>query len=94
MVSGCDGEGRERKIRERERDVPVCTSHLLYRVCMNVPEVKALALYFQDTCINGPFPVPMWKVSDAIINRVEGWHHNMNRTMGFHHPNVFQLVKC
>ena len=62
---------------------------------MNVPEVKALAQYFQDTWINGPFPVPMWNVVDANLrtnNRVDGWHTKLNRTVRFHHLNAFQLV--
>ena len=37
----------------------------------------------------------MWIVFDANIrtnNSVEGWHKKLNRTVGFHHPNAFQLV--
>ena len=84
--------------RERERDVPVCTSHLLFPVNMNVPEVKAVVPvgYFQDVWMNGPFPIRRWNAFDAYIrtnSRVEGWHNKLNRTVGFHHLNVFQLVE-
>lgn len=39
---------------------------------------------------------PMWNVFHANIqtnNSVEGWHYKLNRTLGFHHPNAFELVE-
>jgi hypothetical protein len=60
------------------------------------PPLADLATYYQDTWLNGAFPLRMWNVyaeNTRTNNAVEGWHNRLNRAVRRHHPNVLDLVE-
>ena len=51
--------------------------------------------YYEDTWLNGTFPLEMWNVHQATVrtnNMVEGWHSKLNRYVRRVHPNLHQLL--
>ena len=59
--------------------------------------VDDLCEYFENTWLNGDFPLRSWNHYDTdgprTNNHVEGWHSKMNTIAGKVHPNVFELVE-
>ena len=63
------------------------------------PALARLTRYFENTWLNGPFPVQMWNVFDhhprlRTTNSVEGWHHRWNNLVGRVRPNLWYLIMC
>ena len=54
--------------------------------------------YFQDTWIDGNFPVHMWNVHSLdgphvhTNNHAEGWHSKVRKLAGKVHPNIYKVV--
>ena len=62
----------------------------------STPRLKELTEYYQATWLDGSYPLRLWNVADKTIrtnNAVEGWHNKLNRGLGRHHPNIYQLIE-
>ena len=47
--------------------------------------------YFDQTWINGRFPIQMYNTEGVRTNNhAEGWHAKFNRVAGKPHPNIFE----
>ena len=60
------------------------------------PALQQLCTYYQETWLNGNYPLSLWNVSTETVrtnNSVEGWHNKLNRTIGKIHPNIFELLQ-
>ena len=71
-----------------------------YRTIMGMTDadtdsVERLLQYFCSTWLDGQFPLQLWNVFGDEVrtnNRVEGWHHSFNQTVGKSHPNLFEFI--
>ena len=64
-------------------------------VVARIPGIAPLLVYYEQTWFNSDFPIQMWNVfsqSTRTNNRVEGWHHKLNRAIGHSHPNTHDLI--
>ena len=64
-------------------------------VVARIPGIAPLLVYYEQTCLNGDFPIQMWNVFSQSIrtnNRVERWHHKLNRAIGQSNPNTHELI--
>ena len=62
---------------------------------LNSDKLQTLCNYFKETWLNGPFDIWLWNVNQETLrtnNLVEGWHNRLNRSVGKHHPNLFELI--
>lgn len=73
-----------------------CTfEELCQKAVSKKPELACFTDYIKRTWINGTFPVKMWNVYQSDIrsnNRVEGWHHKLNSSVGKVHPHIYELI--
>ena len=53
--------------------------------------------YFDQTWINGRFPIQIWNHHNIegarTNNHAEGWHAKINRVAGKPHPNIFEVIE-
>ena len=64
-------------------------------VVARIPGIAPLLVYYEQTWFNSDFPIQMCNVfsqSTRTNNRVEGWHHKLNRAIGHSHPNTHDLI--
>ena len=59
-----------------------------------VHNIDELCKYYEDTWLNGSFPIASWNhyatEGPRTNNHVEGWHKKLNVAAGKTHPNVFE----
>ena len=52
--------------------------------------------YFQNTWLDGSFPIGMWNVysmeGPRTNNNTEGWHSKLRNLAGKAHPNIYEAV--
>ena len=52
--------------------------------------------YFQNTWLDGNFPIRMWNVysmeGPRTNNNTEGWHSKLRKLAGKAHPNIYEAV--
>ena len=52
--------------------------------------------YFQNTWLDGNFPIRMWNVHSLegprTNNNTEGWHSKLRKLAGKAHPNIYEAV--
>ena len=62
-----------------------------------VSNINELCRYFENTWLNGEFPIPSWNHHETegprTNNHLEGWHRRMNGIAGKKHPNIYELVE-
>ena len=62
-----------------------------------VANIDDLCTYFQDSWLNGSFPIQSWihcgNERPRTNNHVQGWDSKINAVAGKTHPNVFELVE-
>ena len=61
------------------------------------PVLRVFCTYFENTWLNGPFPIPLWNVYTRhnlyrTINTCEGWHSRWNNRVGVVHPNIWRFI--
>ena len=53
--------------------------------------------YFDQTWINGRFPIQIWNHHNTegarTNNHAAGWHAKINRVAGKPHPNIFEVIE-
>ena len=65
------------------------------KTVLNSDKLQTLCNYFKKTWLNGPFDIGLWNVNQETLrtnNLVEGWHNRLNRSVGKHHPNLYELI--
>ena len=78
---------------------PVCPSFLVIHQisCNSSITSDELCKYYEDTWLNGSFPIASWNhyatEGPRTNNHVEGWHKKLNVAAGKTHPNVFEIVE-
>ena len=73
--------------------------HAHRRLIRRYPGLARLTRYFENTWLNGPFPLVMWNVYNRqcrlrTTNAVEGWHHRWNERVARVRPNIWYLIIC
>ena len=80
---------------------PVCYIWIAWSaIVVDAPQVANiddLCEHFENTWLNGNFPLPSWNHYSTdgarTNNHVESWHKKLNAAAGKTHPNVFELVE-
>ena len=61
-----------------------------------VTAAKKIIAYFQNTWINGNFPIDLWNhclsTDPRTNNHVEGFHSKFNKYIKTPHPHIYKLI--
>jgi len=59
----------------------------------DVHRVEELQSYFENTWLNGSYPISIWNYykvdAPRTKNHIEGWHGKINRVASKSHSNIF-----